>query len=274
MALTIAQKSAVRRHLGYPVIGLLRNSPGGGTLGAAAAGYRFHQVYGFLEYKLNNLNPDEEARLTGLAFGSVALVGPQPLAGDAITVTFSGGPLVSPVPVTVTLGSPAPAGDNRITLMNALAGAISLNAGLQAAGFIAAAPYGTGPFSENAVAIAECAFTNPQQFTLACTGTGAMAPQVTSNGALLSPSAIINQDGTTVTWGYTPILDFLENAYGGTSQNLDTQKADVWSGRSNELGQRQALYETWVDKTVNFLGIPRNVRRGTQPGMRRASQYA
>ncbi len=272
MALTIAQKSSIRRHLNYPAVGLYAQSPGGGTLGQAAAGWRYHEAYGFLEYKMNNFNPDEEARLTGLAFGAVALVGPQPNGGDTLSVTFSGGPLANPVTVTVTAGAPVANQDNRVTLCNALAAAVSLNATMQAAGFVSLAPYGTGPVSQNAVAIAEVGFRCPQAFTLAASGTGVMAPQITATGAFLSPWTSF--DGKTSIYGYVPILDNLEAAYGGTTQNLDTIQADVWKGRWNELGQRLSLYEVWVDKLVDFTGIPRNPRRKSTPAQRGALRYA
>lgn len=79
MALILAAKSSIRRHLNYPLIGLYKLGPGGATLAAGSAGYRFFQAYGFLEYKMNNLNPDEEARLTGQAYAAAALSGGQPI---------------------------------------------------------------------------------------------------------------------------------------------------------------------------------------------------
>jgi hypothetical protein len=274
MALTVTQKSAVRRHLGYPAIGLLRVSPGGGTLGAASAGYRYNDAYGFLEYRLNNLNPDEEARLMGVAYGAVILTGPQPAAGDQFSVTFSGGPLTAPVTVTVTAQAPNGSYDNRINVVNALAGAISTNATLQANGFLATAPYGTGPFSQNAVAIPEVGFTNAQTFGITCSGTGSSAPQVSAPGQLLPPSAQLTGINGPTTYGYIPILDGLEAAYGGASDNLDTAQADVWRGRSNELGQRMSLYQVWVDKLVDFIGVPRNDKRKGFPERRGAMRYA
>jgi hypothetical protein len=48
MALTLEQKSSVRRHLEYPVAGVYRISPAGGTLAAGSASWRFFQAFGFL----------------------------------------------------------------------------------------------------------------------------------------------------------------------------------------------------------------------------------
>ena len=274
MPLTITQKSAIRRHLKYPAIGLLRVSPGGGTLGSAAAGYRFLEAYGTLEYRMNNLNPDEEARLVGFAMGAVALIGPQPLLGDMLSVTFSGGPLSAPVTVSVTAPAPNPAVDTRISLANDIAAQVSINTTLQTAGFFGGAPYGTGPFSQNAVAIAEVAFTNAQEFTLACHGTGAMAPQITATGTFLPPSAQLDGTRGVTTRGYVPILDALESAHAGSSQNLDTSRADVWRAQGNELGKRASLYDVWVDKLVDFLGVPRNTRAHGDAARRGAVHYA
>jgi len=69
-------------------------------------------------------------------------------------------------------------------------------------------------------------------------------------------------------------LDGLESAYAGASSNLDTAKADVWSARLNELGQRTSLYEVWVDKMSDFLQVPRNSRRIGNPARRGAMSYA
>jgi hypothetical protein len=52
MAFTDAEKTAIRAYCGYPVYG---GQP------AQGFGYRFFTWYGNLEYKLNNLQPSEEA---------------------------------------------------------------------------------------------------------------------------------------------------------------------------------------------------------------------
>ena len=54
MSLTNAQKVDVRRFAGYPVFG-----------GSASSfqSYRFFQAYGTLEYRMNNLAPEEETIL-------------------------------------------------------------------------------------------------------------------------------------------------------------------------------------------------------------------
>lgn len=259
MALTEAIKADVRRHLGYPAIGLYRLSPGGGTLGSAAAGWRFFQAYGLLEYRMNGLQPGEEAKVSGYAMGSVAMIGTQPNPGDTVSVTFSSTAISPAQTVTVTAPAYNPSVDARITLCNEIANAVSANTVLQAAGVYAATPYGSGPFAENAVPIAEVGFVSPLPFTLSTSGTGAIVPQVTSQGAYVPPTASL--DGSTTLWGYIPILNGLESAFAGSSQNLDTIMAGPWKGRSNEIGQRKSLYEHWRQSFSDFLEVPINPRK-------------
>ena len=259
MPLTLANKSDVRRHLMYSVAGLWRVSPSGGTLASGAVGYRFFQAYGLLEYRMNNLNPDEEARLIGLAYAAVALTGVQPNAGDTLSVTFSQGNLAAPVTITATMPTPQQNIDNRLLLIQILAGLCAQNEALGAAGIVALAPYGSGPFAETAVPFPECAFTSPVAFTFSATGTGNAYPQVTATGELLGPSTQLQPRVTT--FGYLPILNGLEGAHASASQNLDTKQAAVWYSRSNEIALRTSLYRQWQQKMSDYLGIPINPER-------------
>jgi hypothetical protein len=267
--LTEATKANVRRHLQFPAIGLLRVSAGGQTLGSAAAGYRFFEVFGQLEWRLNNLAGNEEAMLTGASYGSVILVGPQPAQGDTVSITVSGG--LIPSPVTVTATAPAPSvdasgqpTDTRINLVNGLAAGIAANAVLQSLGVYSAAPYGTGPYSQNAAAVPEISIVSPFDFAISATGSGVLKPQVTANGVKLPPSASLD-GGTTTLYGYLGILDGLESAFAGSSDNLDTKRAAVWEHHSQELAMRQSLYQSWVSRLSDFLNIPVNPRRTGTP---------
>jgi len=264
MPLTLAQKSDVRRHLGYPVIGLPNNQ----QLGSGNAGYRFFAVWGQLEYRLNNLNADEEARLTGYAYGALALIGNNPNPGDTISVTFTGGGLAAPVTLTAT----AQPGDTPLIFLNRLAALGATNPQLQNAQYRAVTPFQSGIYSYAQTPLPEIAFTNPAGFTMSTSFTGATAPQVTANGALLPPSASL--DGINTIWGYLPILNGLENALLGTSQNLDTAKADVWTARANELGQRRSMYIGWTRHLSNYLAIPINRGRFSSIAGPRASALA
>lgn len=258
MGLTIAQKSSCRRHLGYPVGGLPTVSPVGGTFASGSAGWRFTQAFGFLEYKMNNLTPDEEARTTGQAYAAIALNGTAPNPGDTMTVVFSGGniPAMTPQTVTISCPNPPPAGDLRLYMVAAMASAVSQNTVLQAAGIIAIAPYGTGQFAMNVVPLPEVGFMSPVPFSITATGTGLTRPQITATGTFLTPSASI--DGDTTVWGFLPLLDALESAYMGSSQNMDTKQADVWHSRVNEAGMRMSMYKTIQGRFSDFLGTPIN----------------
>lgn len=51
-------------------------------------------------------------------------------------------------------------------------------------------------------------------------------------------------------------LTTLETAIPGTSANLDTDAAAVWTHNKNELRDREALYSNWRRKLCGFLGVP------------------
>lgn len=272
MALTLATKSAVRRHLGYPVIGLARTGVnGGGTLMSAGAGMRYHQTWGALEFRLNNLNPDEEARLTGQAFGAVMLAGLLPNQGDTLSVTFSGGNIASQQTVTVTAGPPQNGVDGRLTLLLTLAQAVSTNAVLMNAPVIALAPYGTGLYALSEVPLPECGFEAVFAFSISATGTGNVAPAITADGSLLPP--VSQLDGINSTYGYVPILDSLEGAFLSSGQNMDTSAADVWKARHSEQAQRQSLYRNWQMSMADFLGVRINPYRRSRPSQAGAVRY-
>jgi hypothetical protein len=261
MALTLAQKSAIRRHLKYGVVGNYVVSPGGAQFAQGSVGYRFFQAYGALEYRMNNMNPDEEARIVGAPYGAVSLVGPTPNQGDTASITLSGGSIASPQTVTATVGPPTSGNVPALTVALTLASLINQNAVLQAAKIYALAPYGTGPWAANAVPVPELGFRGPAgsaAFTVAVSGSGLLYPSITADGSLLPPGPTSLDGGNTVLWGYIPILDALEAAYWTTSDNLDTSKTVEWSPRSNEAGQRRSLYENTVALLSDFLGIPVN----------------
>lgn len=274
MALTIAQKSALRRHLKYGVVGNYVISPGGAAFAQGSVGYRFFQAYGALEYRMNNMNPDEEARIVGAPYGAVSLVGPTPNVGDTASITLSGAGIAIPQTVTATVvaGPDVPA----LTVALNLAQAINQNAVLQAVKIYALAPYGTGPYSENAVPVPELGFRGPAgapDFVVTATGTGLLFPSITADGSKLSPGPTSLDGGNTILWGYLPILDALEAAYWTTSDNLDTTKADVWTARQNEAGQRRSLYENTVMLLSDFIGVEVNRDAKQRPKRTGAVSY-
>lgn len=209
---------------------------------------RHTQQYGLgLEDKLDNLPTEAEARLTGFAYGSVMLTGQEPAVGNTVTVTITpnGG---SPVALLVT----AVSGDTRQTLADKLATATAANATLKAANVVAYSvkAYGlSGP---------EITWTAPASFTISTSISGNVGAPITASGSQLDPSAIVgkSQGQPVVKYGYLPILNHLEGAHAGTTQNQDTASADVWRGRGDELEQRARLYKEWREKLSGFLGVP------------------
>ncbi len=259
MAVTDAQKAQVRRHLKYPVIGLPSISPGGASLGVGFTGYRYFQAWGLMEYRLNNLQPVEEAMLLGVAIGGVSLL-LQPSVGDTVSVVLSGGNLASSVTITTPPYATTQNLDGRLVLCQQIANGVPASPALVAAGFLGYTPYGTGPYSQAVLPVPEVAIQSPVPFTITASGTGATVPQVTSQGVLIPPSTSLDGGATTI-YGYLNILNGLEFAYATASDNLDTTKADVWTARANELAQRKALYEHWVGMLSQFIGVPVNPDR-------------
>ena len=275
MPLTESEKSGIRRHLQYQEIGLLVTSPTGGTLASAAASWRFNQAYGFLEYKMNNMNPAGEARLTGAYYGAVSITGAQPNEGDTVSITFgapTGVLASSPQTIVVTAGAPVPNVDGRLTMLAEIAAQVARNQVLASIGMLALTPFGTGPLALNAVPFPEISFRCLTPFTMSLSANGAVYPAISHAPAQLSPYASVLSD--TPVYGYVPILDQLEAALGGASQNLDTYKAAVWTGRMNEIGQRISLYKEWQGRLSDFLGVPLNLYRRNFSSQHGAMRFA
>lgn len=284
MALLLAQKSDVRRHLRYPLAGLFHFSTTGGTLADGTASYRYFQPFAFLEWRLNNLAPDEEARLTGNAYAAMAFVGPAPQPGSVYNLTFSGGTLAAPVTVTVTtdqndvpinsteLAASYAGSNNGLLVAAKVAAAVNLNPQLQAARITAVAPFGTGSFSYSVVPIPEVAFVSPVGFNFSFTFASNLAPSLTADGAQLHP-VMENTSGTVEIWGYVPILNYLETQYATASRDLSTTQADVWRARATELPERFSLYSTWQARLAEFLDVPLNPNARTNLRSQRPTRF-
>lgn len=284
MALLLAQKSDVRRHLRYPLAGLFHFSTTGGTLADGTASYRYFQPFAFLEWRLNNLAPDEEARLTGNAYAAMAFVGPAPNSGSVFTLNFSGGNLTTPVTVTVTsdssdipqysteLAASYAGSNNGLIIAAKIASAVNLNAALQAARISAVAPFGTGAFSYSVVPIPEVAFVSPTGFQFSFTFSSNLAPSLTADGTQLHPM-MENTLGTQEIFGYIPILNYLETQYATASRDLSTSQADVWKARATELPERFSLYSTWQSRLAEFLDVPINPNARTNLRSQRPTRF-
>jgi hypothetical protein len=263
----------------YPRAGLWQTSVAAGTVAQGAVGWRFTQAYGFLEYAMNNLNPDEECRLVGNALGSVGFIGPDANPGDTCTVVLSGGNIPSPVTLVATVPAPGTGISPNLSLALVLAQQANTNASLVSAGMYAVAPYGTGAFAESAVPFPECGFVNPSSaFTIAVANTGLSSGVVTAQGAFLPPVAGLTpapgNGQATTTFGYIPILNALESAHAQTSENLDTSRADVWFHDGMEIGKRTSLYRQWQQKLSDFMGTPINEQRFNRASSVGAVRYS
>lgn len=273
MPLTITQQSDIRRHLQLALGGLWRTGIVGGTLAIGAAGFRWNQAFGLNEFKMNNLMPDEECRLTGLVYGGVALMGPLtnngqpvPATGDTVSVqfTFGAGPTVHTVTAT------AQAGDSLLNLSARLAQAITVDSVMAAAGFVAYAPFGTGPYAQNYVSgnplgnagipVPQIGIQAPQgtPFTMIVSASGVENPVVTNQGQQLPPYApvdwTVKPAGTL--WGFLPILNALEGAWMGTSQDLDLVQAGKGGEaifRMDEREERWRMYLTACQHMKRYL---------------------
>jgi hypothetical protein len=270
--LTEIQKVALRRHLFYPAIGLPVVSPSAGlTYASGAAGYRYFNAFGFLEWKMGNLAPIEEATLVGAAYGSVALLAvPNPAfqvpgnqlfvpsgASGSVTIagTFSG----SPVTFTYT----APQAQTPLQFIAGLAAAGAASSVLQAAGFFVVAPYGAGDASpQNVLPVPYLSVVNPAIFTITATASGGIGLTVISAGGLVPPSAVTTDPiskSPVTTYGYVPILNLLESAMVAATENMDTLEAGgpgMWRWNPDEFRDRAGQYKSWACGTARFLGLP------------------
>lgn len=62
-------------------------------------------------------------------------------------------------------------------------------------------------------------------------------------------------EGNVVVNTYLTNLTTLENAIPGTSANLDTDVAAVWTHNRNEQADRDRLFDSWRKRLCNFLGV-------------------
>jgi hypothetical protein len=228
------------------------------TTADGSQGYRFLQAYGQLEFRMNNLMPDEESRILGLAYAALAVLG-TPNNGDVITVVVSNGGLPAPQTLVATAGPSS--GDvnlDQLAMTQLLTIAAISNSVMVNAGFQAVAPFSAGPFTERYFPNPTFALTNLKPFQIAVTFTPEVACQVQKNGEMLTPLYVANQGTPSQVnvYGYLNILDLLEGAQASTTENLDTSRADVWYARQSEIRERAVLYKQWRTKLAMFLALP------------------
>lgn len=272
MPLLEQEKSNIRRHLDYSVIGLYRQSPVGGTLAPMNTGFRILNSYGQLEYVMNNLLPNEEARLTGKSYGAIGFVNNNPVnpavpvqVGSTMTISiFSDLFSASPVVLSYTVLS----GDTLLSICGKLALQAASNGIFTSAGFYAMNDYGAGPYGQQynptqLVSFPIVSFVGPTpgiNFTITVSGTGTTVPQIVQQGVPLNPSLTLNLTyPPTTIWGYLAICDYLENQmFGNTSDNLSVFKANDAILRMSEMKDRKKLYLESTRRLAEFVGIVKN----------------
>lgn len=270
--LTNDEKSDVRRHLDYGVIGQYRQSPVGGTLAPFNTGLRIFGSWGQLEYKMNNLLPGEEARLTGRSYAAIGFSNPNPLnftvpiqPGSTIQVSVASTLFsASPVVVDYTVSST----DTFLTVCGQIANLFGLNGVFTSAGFYAFNDFGAGPYGQptnpsQLVTFPIVSFVAPVpgvNFTITVTGTGSTIPQVTRQGYPLNPSLTSGLTyPPTIINGYVPICNYLEDQmFGQVSDNLSAYKANDAILRMAEPKERIKLYKMAVKRLSTYISIIQN----------------
>lgn len=241
MPLSDSQKSSIRRHLKYGNIGLSVETPGYGTLGSNAGFYRRGESV-HLESRMNDLQPCDEAAITGAPYAVLAFRGYDPQDGDQITVQFTGGGLSSPVNVSLTA-----AGQKRADMAAALALKCSQTSMLNAAGIFAmAAGRQNDPYPQSDVQ-----FIALSSFNVSITSqTGKIGAVVLENNAKTDVQQVIDE---VTYYGYLPICNVLYSLIGSASDRMGTAKADVFTARKSEAKDRRAFYLEFVQDMATFL---------------------
>ena len=263
MPLTAMQKSQIRRHLKYGIVGFSSASAGGGggTLGTNSS-YLATSSFAKLEIILDSLQPCDEATLIGKAFGSVTLRGFPPAAGDSITLNFSNltdatQPLLAAYSKTITCGADQAGSFDKFALLVALA--VSQDVTLGAAGFMALTPYGPG---SNVINVeSEIGVTNKVAFQLSATTSGQFVGAIENDGSDLPEPRVQlgkNLGIPIVTNGYLPLLNFLYAAIGTATTRQGTLQADVFKARQDEVTARADLYDRYRRDMADFLDLDLN----------------
>jgi len=246
------QKIDVRRFLGYPVGGNPPISPAGaGHLLGGLNGYRFFQASGTLEFKMNNLQPLEEAKITGQSTGVVrVLSGPDPTKAVGSGLDLALTLLIDDIAVDTIMLTTSSV-DTVMSIGTLFANGVLASSLLQAESFQALAPT-----SLPAAPFIGLQIMCPRDFTIQTAGSDPVILAVSpGSGLFTNPKVTFEEEGEF--HGFLPILTILENKMiGQVSDNLDTDKADVWTARKSEPEDRQRLFDYWRFQFSRFLNTP------------------
>lgn len=244
---------AVRRHLGVPFAGTAQ----AGRL----FGWRFSIKVEDLEWKMSNLQPNEEQLLTGFAVASWQILGFQTV-GNVLTATvLDAAGTLHTVNYTVQLSDLNPPPDI-INPPNATASygvalslAAAINAQLNALGFKASAssPNDVPAPPFQSPGFAEVTLSGPSSalFTIGASATGGTDFIV---GEQCYPSPITQTINNVQLFGYVPVLDALQNRVSSADLTLWIQTVDVVTFRKDEVRQRIGLYRVLCEMLSRDLG--------------------
>lgn len=246
MVLYESDKSRVRIHFGVPVLGVQDSG--------FALGYRFTNVIGLLEYRMNNLQPWEYGRIVGSPVAAFAVSAPIGIAaGNTISCTVGA---LGNFSYTVTSADMA-AEDPVFSACQNFANAFNA---VNGASYVASAqPTVAWPITTRAQ-IGQPTWqitfisTGSTAFTIAPSSTGVVST-VTAQGAAPMPTVTFSEDNTTAT-GYLAICDYLQARTATASDLAKFSKADVVTFRYDEIGYREAIYRNWRQKLADYFGIP------------------
>lgn len=240
--------------MGVPVAGI--SAPG------AMLGWRYNQEVGLLEFRLNNLQPHEEAQITGLPIATVAVNG-NTTVGDVVTITLNVGGQTANATYTVQSSDIAPNNYQTYTqgtltnVATKLANAVT-GLGLGLIGAVGPAPinenypYGIAPNAQ--VIIYQTVQT---AFTVTTSTTGNTHLVVAEQGTFIGPQITFNDDNVTC-YGYLAICEYLQSKMAQTSDNLSLSQADVMKFRQDEHAARKALWMDYRKQLAQFLGVKLN----------------
>lgn len=258
-------KTRIRTQLGIPVAGI--SAPGG------MLGWRYSQEIGLVEFRLLNLQPHEEAQITGLPIATVAVNG-NPNIGDLVEISVTLNGTITNISYTVQSSDIAPNANNVQTsltniatkLANLVTGSnLGLNGAFAPAPTNNNYPYAIAP---NAQVIIYQTVHTPLSVSVSFTGSTNLA--VIEQGNFIGPQITFNDENPPLTaYGYLAICEYLQSKMAQTSDNLSLNQADVMKFRVDEMTARKALWMNWRKQLAQFLGcslFPTKIYHGTNTG--------
>lgn len=271
--LTQQQKVAIRRHAGIPFAGTAQ----AGRL----FGWRFEIHVEDLEYKMNNMQPNEEQLLTGLAMGSWKLGG-RPTVGDVLSFVVG----ATTVNYTVTDSDfdipPNPINPSDSSVLYAIAlsaaNAINANGTLAAAGYTAVGVQPAQQFSPSYMPpyFAEVILTAPGDaapvLSSSVSGTTSLITDNPGSQCPVTATFVNSVTGAqTTVFGYIAVCDSLAMGMTQAGLSLWLQSASGAGGagvkfRPDEVLARRAQYKEYVTQMMQTIGGDAYVRKFRQGG--------